>query len=209
MQHIFNIKVGNKNVDLKAITLREYMELLALGTGQEFKDKINGLLKPLDGFNKVEKEFALVSLLAKSITNHHQASYFCACGKETNVNIDYNLMQLVIPESDTVHSGMYQLSHFKVKLKYPTDLFSDSNMFDLIISCIDGIYTESDVLRLEDLSDQEMDNFINAFTVDDVLKIRKYLLAPFIQIAVPVKCECGQAGVKHVKGFRECLEILL
>lgn len=208
----FKIKVGNEMREFNPITLKQYLTFLSSIDGPNFKDSVLECIGDLatdSTVDKISKEQAFVSLLALSTVEHPAAPYECECGKVHNVSLNYANVQQVRPVSDVVQSGMYSIGHFKVKLKYPTDFFADSNVYDLVLSCIDGIYTKNDVLQLDDLSDQEMDNFVQAITVDDVIAIRDYLLAPYIQIAVPVSCECGIKSVKVVKGLSECMEVLL
>lgn len=209
--HTIEIKIGQETFNLKAITLGQYMNFLASVENATFKEGVLDILGSTAGLNltKVSKEQLFVTLLAKSTTMHPKTQYVCECGAKRTIELNYTHLHQVIPQSDTVHSEMYQLKGFKVKLKYPTNMFCDDNMYDLILSCIDGIYTSNDVLQLDDLSELEMDNFVAAFSVQDVLNIKEYLLAPYIQLAIPVSCDCGKSGVKHIKGLEECIEVLL
>ena len=79
----------------------------------------------------------------------------------------------------------------------------------MIVKAMDSIYVGDECISIDDLSAQELDDLHSAITPTDINSIKQFLLAPKVQLAVPVTCPtCGKNHVHAIEGFNEFIRIL-
>lgn len=206
MQYNFDVRIGDKDIHCRAFTLREYKDMLQAKANGHLEELITNLLKKCTsarGLPKHQAESLIVQWWAHSLGCLNQEKiYMCECGKSqvipiTLSHISYNEEKEIIKD----------FGPFKVKFNYPW-LFEDKNKAQMIASCIDSIITpDGDMLRVDDLTEAEIDDLHSAITTDDIEEISERLLRPQIQLAIPIACECGN-HVHVITGLKEFFKFL-
>jgi hypothetical protein len=207
----FKVAVGDKIIDCKSYTLREYTELVFSKSGSKsetmklvYADIIKNNTNAGE-LNKHESELLLINLTANS--EHEEVpelKYTCECGHTHYVKVD--VKNAYIDGDDELEA--YTFPKFKLGLKWPK-LWADDDVGQMIADCIDSIYVANEQISIEDLSDLELNDLYDAITESDIHSIKKILTAPKPVLPVSIKCpECGKRHVHVIKGFKEFLEIL-
>ncbi|AHY25172.1 baseplate hub [Pectobacterium bacteriophage PM2] len=206
-QYKFAVFINNKEIECRAFTLREYKNLLIAKSEGRLEDAIKKLFKDCTNAKdlpKHEAELLLVKLWAHSLGEVNvERIWGCDCGKEIIVPI--NLIRAGIDSTDDL---LYVFKDFKIQFKYP-GIFEDKNKAVMVASCIEYIITNSgEQLKVDDLSDVELDDLYSAITNVDIDQISDMLTKPKIQLAIPIKCECGKDHIHVVSGLKEFFKLL-
>lgn len=206
-EYKFIARIGQKDIECRAFTLREYKDLLQAKLEGRMEDEILSLFKKCTNapeLSKHEGELLLVNLWANSIGEVNvERTWECACGKE--IPIPINLMHARV---DVTEDLLYSFSDFKVKFRYP-GLFQDKNKAQMVAECIEYIVIpDGSTLAVDDLSDTEIEDLYAAITTEDIERISAMLTRPQIQLAVPISCECGESHVHIIKGLKEFFKVL-
>lgn len=206
MIYKFEITVLNKTFQCRAFTLREYKDLMeakANGTLASVVTRIINDCTDARNLNKQESELLLVKLWAHSIGEvNTQATWVCPCGKELSIPVNLTHAQVDSPEELVRDFGA-----FKIKFRYPK-FFEDKEQTKMIVQCIDYIIVGNERLKVDDLTEQELQDLYNAITYDDIKAITEMLLKPTIYLAVPISCECGNKHIHVIKGLKEFFRLL-
>ena len=106
------------------------------------------------------------------------------CDEQTRIKI--NLKDIKLTKNDE-HSKHIKLTEtITVEMKYPTmDIYSNladlenaenasavKELFDIVINCIDNIYSDDEIFTASDHSEEEMNEFINSLTSDQFEKLK-------------------------------------
>lgn len=205
-EYKFKVNVGQKNINCRAFTLREYKKLMESKKDGTLKDTILELIKNCTDavdLNKQESELLLVKLWAESLGEiNTTGSWVCSCGHEQDVPINISYAQMSDPEP-----LMYDFTNFQIKFRYPR-LFEDANTISMVLNCIEYILVENEKIRIDDLNDKEIDDLYQAITIDDIEKITAMLLKPSIYLGVPISCECGKNDVFTIEGLKNFMRLL-
>lgn len=201
------VDVKGKEISCRAFTLREYKDLLKAKLEKTLDQTILDLLKKCTdahGLNKQESELLLVKLWAASLGEVNQEqTWVCECGKEVQVNINFNHAQI----ENEVDVLEWTFTNFKVRFKYP-ELFDDSNIPLMISKSIEFIDVNGESIKLDDLSSSELDDLYTAISGDDIKGIAEMLLKPKVILAVPISCECGKQEVHVIRGLKEFFKLI-
>lgn len=206
MHYLFTVRVGSKDINCRAFTLREYKDLLEAHLNDELERVVLDILdncSDAKDLSKHEAELLLIKIWAHSLGEvNHEHDYTCSCGKTFKVPMNF-MHAAVTGESDLI----YPLANFKLKLKYPK-IFEDKNTAQMVACCIDYIIVDGTQIKVEDLSEVEINDLYSAITVEDITKIAALLLKPTIEMGIPISCECGESSVHVIRGFKEFFKLL-
>lgn len=208
----FYLKIENEIVECKPFTLKKYSDYLIAKTVDDstpIKNWMNDVLATCTNLETDKRHIAqyiIINLMYKSLNQHDIfQEYVCECGHEFDVKIDPSKISI---KTDNLIDELYDLKSFKISLKHPK-LFADDDLSSMIVDCIDSIYVGDDVIKIDDLSDYELNDLFNAITTDDMDKLKDILLEPELQLNVPIVCpKCGKAHVHSIVGFNEFIRIL-
>lgn len=206
-EYKFEVRIGSRDINCRAFTLREYKDLLTAKVNHRLEDEIKTLIKKCTDapeMSRQESELLLVKLWASSLGEvNHEHTYVCECGLEQQVPLNFMHASFEDPED-----LLYPLGPFKIKFKYPK-LFEDKNKAIMVANCIEYIITHTgEQLSVDDLTEAEIDELYSAITVDDIEKISEMLLRPQIQMAVPISCSCGKSSVHIIKGLKDFFKLI-
>lgn len=162
-------------------------------------------------------EYIFTQIRAKSVGEISQIVFKCdQCeGNDkavVQVNIDLTQLAVDFPEGHTKKIPLF--GEVGVMMKYPTfdvikqaqhvDKNDVNSAFQLIIDCIDYIYTADEIHKPEDYSKQELRDFLENLTSEQFNSIQTFFnTMPKIRKNVEYDCpECG----KHHKAVVEGIE---
>lgn len=207
----FNVKLADKVVKCTTFNLEDYVKFLFSRGSDNSKlikkwstDILKSNTDAVD-LDKHDAELVLVNLIARSLNQHKiEQEYVCECGNEFKIAIDSNHATVDYPGSKLV----YAFKNFKIGFKWPK-LFDNDNVPDMIAKAIDAIYVGDEKIYIDELNEQELNDLYAAITVEDINYIKEMLIAPKVQLAVPVTCpKCGKSHVHVIRGFPEFIRIL-
>lgn len=203
----FDLQVMDRIIPCRAFTLGEYEELIKAKLNGSITETVLNLIQSCApkavGLPKHWAEYVLVQLWARSLgEQHHLHDWVCSCGKEIPIKINFDHMQ-VSDESELI----YKLKHLRIRFRYP-QLFEDSNTGNMIVSCMQDIITDQEVIPIEELSEYEIAEIIEFIDSEDVQKIRDLLVGPQIQMGVPIECSCGNKGVHVIQGIKDFFKLI-
>ncbi|BBC78255.1 baseplate hub [Escherichia phage EcS1] len=206
-EYKFTVHVSGKVVNCRAFTLREYKDLMHAKLKGTLDLAIVELIKnctDADNLNRQESELLVIKLWAHSLGEvNHEHTWVCACKREQEVPLNFTHAQIDAPSEPLV----WEFTNFKVKFKYPK-LFDDSNMAMMVAKCIEFIDVDGSVIKVDDLSDLELDDLYAAISSEALKDITAMLLKPQVVLAVPISCECGETSVHVIKGLKEFFKLL-
>lgn len=204
--YTFDVALKDKTVKCRAFTLEEYRDLLKAKADGNVKDVVLDLIKKCSnakGLTKVEAEVVLIKLWAYSLGDVNFTSiHECACGNKIDVPISIDVIQY--PEQEDV---WHDFGQFKIKFKQPK-LFDNENVINMVFSCIDFLLINGEEVKIEDLTNEEIQDLYNFITIEMIAEISAKLTKAEAYIALPIACKCGENSVKLISGLKSFMEIL-
>lgn len=209
----FSVKLSDQTVECTTITLEDYVKLL-LSRGSDNSDLIKKwsreVIEKYTNASKLSKhdaELLLVNLIGRSINQDEiLQDYVCECKHEFQVKLDLSHAGIDFKGEST--ENLYAFPNFKLSFNWP-ELFDDDNVPLMLVKAIEAAYVGDDRIPVDELTETELDDIHKAITPDDINSIKKFLLAPKVQLAVPITCpKCGKKHVHVIEGFSEFIRIL-
>lgn len=185
-----------KKIKYRPFLVKEEKALLIAQQSEDENTMINTLKSVISTctFDKVDVEtlavfdieYIFCQIRSKSVGEIAEVSYSCLNCKDpkgnVKLNVDLSAMQV---EHNKDHSSKIQLfDDVGVKMKYPTlSLLKRINesksldvdtIFDIVIDCIDSIYTDDEVFNAAEQTREELENFINGLTKEHFIKIESF-----------------------------------
>lgn len=160
-------------------------------------------------------EYIFAQIRAKSVGELVDLIFKCdTCEDEkAKVKITFDLTKLNV-EFPEGHSDQIELfDGVGIKMKYPDmnllkrakDAKADdvNQVFDVVVDCIDFIYTAEEVFHAKEQSRQELMQFIENLTAEQFAKIQKFFeTMPKLKQNVDYKCPvCGKEHHKYLEGI--------
>lgn len=160
-------------------------------------------------------EYIFIQIRAKSVGEISELLLSCdTCTDEkavSKVNIDLTKLQVNFPEGHTNKISLYD--NVSIALKYPslstivkmenTSVNDFSAMFDIIIDCIDYIYTDEDIFYAKDESKEELTQFLNNLTTTQFEKVKQFFeTMPKLEQKIKYNCPvCNKEHNKTIEGM--------
>jgi len=231
---IFETKLlsNGKVIEYRQFLVKEQKILLMASESKDEKDTIkavkqvlnNCIITPdidIDNLPIFDIEYLFLQLRARSVGETAKLKYKCnnligddkqVCGNV--VKIFVNLLEIE-PTFDPSHSNDIKLSEkLGVVMKYPTftmveklNIKTEVDMLNVISVLIDYIYDEDQIYYAKDSTKEELEDFVDGMSQDDIEKIRKFFnTMPRIKKDVEFKCKsCGYAETMHLEGIQSFL----
>jgi hypothetical protein len=143
-------------------------------------------------------------LRAQSIGKESEFNLICGeCGHKTPTTLDLEKINL---RTTPNHTNKIMLTdEIGVIMKYPTAevlINEDQPIFDLVVSCVDKVFTLDEVHDAADQSYEEVSNFIDGLTSDQFDKIVQFFeTAPKILHNIEYTCsKCQTENTVVVDG---------
>ena len=127
-------------------------------------------------------EYILLNLRSRSVSNELDIKIKDPdTQEEIEVNIDIDNIKIVRGEN---HKDVIDISdNILLKMKYPSidyamkfsaDTMSQSEMFDVMVGCIDSVVEGDQVYKLHEFSQQEVNEFLDSLNADVVSKMKDF-----------------------------------
>ena len=174
------------------------------------KDDIN-----VDDLATFDLEYIFTQIRAKSVGETVELRLKCdTCEDEkavTQVNID--LTKLKVEKSDDHTNKIELFNDVGVLMKYPSfdtvakfenlDTSNIDQMFDIVIDCIDSIYTSEEIYHAKEQTKKDLLEFLNNLTSDQFVKIQSFFeTMPKMKKDIDYKCPvCGKEHHKVLEGI--------
>lgn len=223
---VYNLVVPStgKEIKFRPFLIKEEKALMIAQQSEDARVMMNTLKEVIkscvqteinvDTLATFDLEYIFTQLRAKSVSEEVELLLKCdTCEDEKAVaQVNLDLTQLVV-EKDPEHTNKIELfNDVGVILKYPSletiQKFESAgddadSLFDIVIDCIDSIYTSEELYNAKDQTKQDLADFLNNLTSDQFAKIQKFFetmpkLRKQIRYACPV---CGKQHDKVLEGL--------
>lgn len=140
-------------------------------------------------------EYVFIQLRAKSIGEISEISIKCPDDNETEVKVEIDLNEVKCIKSEGHTNKIDLTDDIGVIMSYPrldnVSNFKDEGsktVFEIIKSCIEQIYDLENVYERNDISDKELDQFINSMSHQQFMKVQEFFdSAPKVQYVTKIK----------------------
>jgi len=214
----------------KTVTYRPYLVkeekilMLALESGDErqmiraIRDVISACTNDEIDMNRIamsDMEYIFTQLRSKSVGETVQIGMKCSECEASN-ETELNLENVRVSSPEDISDTIELTDTIGVKMKYPSVdkvLKSTSNndenvstvdrIFDLLIDCIDSIYSGDEMFDASTQPRKEITEFIDSLNAEQFTRVRRFVEnIPTAQIEVSFKCkECGHNNDTVLRGL--------
>jgi Zn finger protein HypA/HybF involved in hydrogenase expression len=177
-----------QKVKMRPFLVKEEKILILAAESQERADMVRAMQQVVqscsNGNLDAEKlpffdlQNIFIRLRSQSIGKDSEFNLICGeCGHKTATTLDLDDIQL---RTNPDHSNKIMIdSDIGVIMKYPTaEILSNEDlpMFDLVVSCIDKIFTQEEVHNASEEGYEEVAKFIDGLTSEQFEKIVEFFL---------------------------------
>ena len=162
-------------------------------------------------------EYVFLQIRAKSVGSEVELSVYCPDDGETMTQVKVQLEDIAV-QTNVEHKTEYNLTDdIKINFRYPRlndvqDLPADASDFErmtkLVHHCIDTVETPDEVINRVDMSEEEIDEFIDSFNgpqlesaiefFDTMPKVRH-----LVEVTNPVTDVKGEILLEGIESFLE------
>ena len=145
-------------------------------------------------------EYLFLNIRGKSVGEEIEVNVTCPDDGETQVPVTINLDDIEVQKNDEHTNRIKVDDSIMMEMKYPSlDQFIKNNFdfndknamdqsFELIATCIDKIFTEDEVLAVEDCSKKEIVDFLEQMNSSQFKEIEKFFeTMPKLSHSITVK----------------------
>ena len=214
----------NETVRFRPFLVKEQKVLMLGYESQDKKEILKAILDTIHAcisekidYNKLttyDVDYMFTKIRAKSVGESADIKVACESCEEYN-DIKVNLDEIEVQnkkETDTIKLN----DEISVKLRHPTyDYFMKSSTFfkegrsstdrmmDLIVSCLDSVMTEEEVIKISDESPEEVLAFIESLSTSQFEMITTWVeTIPSVSTDIEFACTaCGVENKKTLKGL--------
>lgn len=177
-----------EKVKMRPFLVKEEKILILAAESEQRSDMIRAMQQVVhscsDGKLDAEKlpffdlQNIFIRLRSQSIGKDSEFNLICGeCGHKTPTTLDLDDIQL---RTNPEHSNKIMIdSDIGVVMKYPTAEVltnDDMPMFDLVVSCVDKIFTKEEVHNASEEGREEVAKFIDGLTNDQFERIVEFFL---------------------------------
>ena len=173
----------------------------------------------VDKMTMFDLEFAFVQLRSKSVGESTTIGVKCnSCDAKNDVDVDLSDVQVDVPKDKK--ANVIQLTDsVGVKMRYPSvdtvmaaqaKADNDSsaaseveNVFDLLVACIDSIYSGDEIFDADQQDRAELLDFLESLNTEQFGRVRDFIEnMPTASVTVDFKCvSCSAQNKFDVKGI--------
>lgn len=167
----------------------------------------------VDQMTMFDMEYMFTQLRAKSVGEKTTVGVKCtSCETKNDVDIDLGNVNVTVPNAKSRKIELTKT--VGLMLKYPSiddvmgaqgapDSSEVDKTFDIIISCIDSIYSNDEIFDAKDQTKKELKDFVDSLSADQFNKIKSFVEGmPSAKVAVSFDCsKCGTHNEFDVKGI--------
>lgn len=159
-------------------------------------------------------DYIFTKIRAKSVGEKADLRVACSeCEDPNDVSVDLDAIEIKNNNEDSIVKINDEIS---VKLRHPTyQYFMDKDAFfkedrsnteilmDLIVSCLDSVMTEDEVIKISDEPIEEVTAFLDSLSANQFEKITNYVEnMPSMETDISFVCtSCGTENNRKLKGL--------
>jgi hypothetical protein len=226
---VYNLEIpsSGKQITYRPFLIKDEKALMIAQQSEDTKvmvdtlrDVIRSCIKDQDvnvnDFATFDLEYVFTQIRAKSVGENVELYLRCdTCEDDkavTQVNLDLTQLKVEKDPAHTSKIGLYD--DVGIVLKYPTlELIKrlesmDSNnieqMFNIVIECIDYVYTNDAVYHAKEQTKDELLEFLNNMTSDQFEKVQSFFeTMPRLKKEISYDCPvCGKHHEKVLEGLQ-------
>lgn len=155
-------------------------------------------------------EYIFMQLRAKSISEAVEVIVNCECGNK--IDASFNIDDLKVERPDGHTNKIMVTDDVGIEMRYPNidavfKVFNeekDTDIFDLVIDSIKGIYNSEDYWDIKDQTKEEVEEFLFSLTKDQFSKLETFFTtSPKIVQIIECDCpECKKHNVSRLEGLQ-------
>ena len=206
-----------ETVEYRPFLVKEEKILMLASQGEDFTEMVQACGQIVDNctFNKLNVKqlpmFDLQDLFLQirksSIGETQDFNLICGeCGGTTNYELE--LDELKVQGLDNLPNDKIEVGdEFIIKMKYPNaiEFVSDEGASDIstISSCIEYIETQEERTNIEDVSDEDLQEFVENLPIDVMNEMRKFIQGmPVLEHTINYKCpHCEAEQFISINGY--------
>lgn len=220
---VYNLEIpsSGKQIKYRPFLIKDEKALMIAQQSEDsqvmvdtLRDVIKSCIKDQDvnvnEFATFDLEYVFTQIRAKSVGENVELFLKCdTCEDEkavTQVNLD--LTQLKV-EKDPAHTNKISLyDDVGITLKYPTlelvkrleniDANNIEQMFNIVVECIDYVYTNDTVFHAKEQTKEELLDFLNNMTTDQFAKVQNFF-ETMPRLKKEISYNCPVCDKKHDK----------
>jgi len=145
-------------------------------------------------------EYLFLNIRAKSVSEEVEVNIICPDDGETTTSVTIQVDEIEVKKNPEHKKNIQVDDDIMMEMRYPSldqfiksnfDLTSENTMeqsFDLVVSCIDKIYTKEDVWSSSDVTKKELNEFLEQMNSNQFKQIEKFFeTMPKLSHTVKVK----------------------
>jgi ribosomal protein L44E len=224
---VYRLKVPSTGIDInyRPFLIKEEKMLLIAQQSEDplvmvesLKDVIASCVKSdinVESLATFDLEYIFTQIRAKSVGEHVDLTLMCdTCVDEkaqSNVTIDLTKIQVEKPEGHTNKISLYD--DVGIVMKYPTfdvlkklesvNVSDLEEVFDVVVKCIDSVYTTDEVFHASEQTPEELMEFLNNLSSEQFANVQKFFeTMPRIKYNIEYDCPvCKKHHVKSLEGL--------
>lgn len=209
-----------KKLKYRPFLVKEHKVLLSMMEASE--DEVARILKELVDvctFNQLrmediphfDVEYIFMMLRARSISEKVDVVITCAnCNQKYDSS--FNIEDIVIEKKDNISDKVMITDNIGVQLRYPNftnvvkifDSNDVKNIFDLVKSCIRGVFDSKNFYDIREQTDEEVTEFLESLTKEQFDKIEQFFIdSPKIVQRIESDCpHCQHHNYSRIQGLQ-------
>jgi hypothetical protein len=86
---------------------------------------------------------------------------------------------------------------------YNKDILDDTDLYDIVIDCIDSVWNDEDVIKADDYPRASREKFVDSLTIDQMARLLNFIKAcPTVKVKSDVRCpHCQNDNSVVVEGI--------
>lgn len=156
-----------------------------------------------------ELQNIFIKLRSQSIGQISEFNLICGeCGHKTPSALD---LESIKPTTYDGHTNKIQLTpDLGIVMRYPraNDLGDNVTTFDLVVDCIETVFTKEEVFHTKEIVRSEVEQFVDSLTSDQFKKITEFFLTmPKIEHKIEYNCpSCNTGNIVILDGVESFFE---
>lgn len=160
-------------------------------------------------------EYMFTKIRSKSVGESTTVMLKCSkCEEDNKIDVDLNEIEMKIEVENKIKIN----DQFTIEMRYPnyqdvillTKLETSSTteqILEVITACLDKIYTEEEIINIQDEPKEEIINFIDSLNTDQFNGIVNFVMnLPTLKKDIDFKCQsCGKKNKTTIEGLQSFL----
>ena len=160
-------------------------------------------------------EYMFTKIRSKSVGESTTVMLKCSkCEEDNKIDVNLNEIEIKIEVENKIKIN----DQFTVEMRYPnyqdvillTKLETSSTteqILEVITACLDKIYTEEEIINIQDEPKEEIINFIDSLNTDQFNGIVNFVMnLPTLKKDIDFKCQsCGKKNKTTIEGLQSFL----